>query len=78
MSQTDVASVREVEEDMCEPRAQRHAYSRVLNEMDVRLTKQLIAFCFGLQNSKLDVILTAMPETDMQPSIGNNQLTTYL
>ena len=55
---------REIEENICELQGNRNAHSKVVNGMDVTLTKQPAGFDFGLHESKLYAILTAIPATD--------------
>ena len=57
-----------LEQDICDLIARRNSYSKILNEMDMRLTKQLTDFASGLQKSQLYEIIIFIPQTDSGPN----------
>ena len=59
---------RAIHEEICDLIAQRNSYSKILNEMDMRLTKQLTDFASGLQKSQLYEIIILIPQTDSGPN----------
>ena len=61
---TDHLYQREIEKNICELVVEFNAHSNVVNGMDVTVTKQPPEFDFGLHESKLYAILTAIPATD--------------
>ena len=53
--------------------AEYNACRKILNEMDMKLTKQLKDFVSGLQKSELYEILTFIPHTYSQTDSGSNR-----
>ena len=63
-----VSMEQALEQDICDLIARRNSYSKILNEMDMRLTKQLTDFASGLQKSQLYEIIIFIPQTDSGPN----------